>query len=96
MLEKRRYFLKFYVQEEEHTSLIRATKPMIITITESKSLPEDGSFHSKKHKIYLLKILQLSQEILNEMTSYVLNHKGREVISENIKRFKKRMATDSC
>ena len=65
---------------------IRATKAddYYITITESKKFTEeDGSFHFKKHKIYLYKEdFAAFSEILEEMTAYVLNHKGEEVISE--------------
>ncbi|MFY7666871.1 PUR family DNA/RNA-binding protein [Flavobacterium sp.] len=65
---------------------VRATKAddYYITITESKKFTEeDGSFHFKKHKIYLYKEdFAAFAEILNDMTSYVLNHKGEEVISE--------------
>jgi hypothetical protein len=65
---------------------VRATKAddYYITITESKKFTEeDGSFHFKKHKIYLYKEdFAAFTEILEEMTSYVLNHKGEEVISE--------------
>ena len=65
---------------------VRATKAddYYITITESKKFTEeDGSFHFKKHKVYLYKEdFAAFSEILEEMTSYVLNHKGEEVISE--------------
>ena len=65
---------------------MRATKAddYYITITESKKFTEeDGSFHFKKHKIYLYKEdFAAFSEILEEMTAYVLNHKGEEVISE--------------
>jgi hypothetical protein len=65
---------------------VRATKAddYYITITESKKFTEeDGSFHFKKHKIYLYKEdFAAFSEILEEMTAYVLNHKGEEVISE--------------
>ena len=65
---------------------VRATKAddYYITITESKKFTEeDGSFHFKKHKIYLYKEdFAAFSEILEEMTTYVLNHKGEEVISE--------------
>ena len=65
---------------------VRATKAddYYITITESKKFTEeDGSFHFKKHKIYLYKEdFAAFTDILNEMTAYVLNHKGEEVISE--------------
>jgi hypothetical protein len=69
---------------------VRATKAndYYITITESKKFTEvDGSFHFKKHKIYLYKEdFTAFAEILEEMTSYVLNHKGEEVISERHQR----------
>jgi hypothetical protein len=73
---------------------VRATKAddYYITITESKKFTEeDGSFHFKKHKIYLYKEdFAAFSEILEEMTAYVLNHKGEEVISErHQKDFKK-------
>ena len=57
---------------------------------------EDGSFHFKKHKIYLYKEdFAAFAEILGEMTSYVLNHKGEEVISErHQKDFKKEYASE--
>jgi len=65
---------------------VRATKAddYYITITESKKFTEeDGSFHFKKHKIYLYKEdFTAFSEILNEMTEYVLQNKGEEVISE--------------
>lgn len=65
---------------------VRSTKSddYYITITESKKFTEeDGSFHFKKHKIYLYKEdFAEFKEILNEMTEYVLEHKGEEVISE--------------
>lgn len=65
---------------------VRATKAddYYITITESKKFTEeDGSFHFKKHKIYLYKEDFVSfKEILEEMTDFVLNTKGEEVISE--------------
>ena len=55
-----------------------------VTITESKKFTEeDGSFHFKKHKIYLYKEdFAAFAEILGEMTDYVLDHIGEEVISE--------------
>lgn len=65
---------------------VRATKAddYYITITESKKFTEeDGSFHFKKHKIYLYKEDFVAfKEILEDMTAYVLDHKGEEVISE--------------
>lgn len=65
---------------------VRATKAgdYYITITESKKFTnDDGSFHYKKHKIYLYKEdFSGFTEILKEMTDYVINEKGQEVISE--------------
>ncbi|WP_338410630.1 PUR family DNA/RNA-binding protein [uncultured Flavobacterium sp.] len=73
---------------------VRSTKAddYYITITESKKFTEeDGSYHFKKHKIYLYKEdFAAFKEILEEMTDYVLEHKGEEVISErHQKDFKK-------
>ena len=73
---------------------VRATKAddYYITITESKKFTEeDGSYHFKKHKIYLYKEdFTAFNEIMSEMTKYVINHKGEEVISErHQKDFKK-------
>jgi hypothetical protein len=73
---------------------VRATKAddYYITITESKKFTEeDGSYHFKKHKIYLYKEdFAAFQEILEEMTAFVVDHKGEEVISErHQKDFKK-------
>ncbi len=65
---------------------VRATKAgdYYLTITESKKFTnDDGSFHYKKHKIYLYKEdFTGFTEILNEMTSYIVDEKGTEVISE--------------
>lgn len=65
---------------------VRSTKAddYYLTITESKKFTnDDGSFHYKKHKIYLYKEDFIAfTEIMNEMTSYVINEKGEEVISE--------------
>lgn len=79
---------------------VRATKAddYYITITESKKFTEeDGSFHFKKHKIYLYKEdFTAFADILQDMTSYVLNHKGEEVISErHQKDFKKEIGTSA-
>ncbi|UJH92471.1 PUR family DNA/RNA-binding protein [Antarcticibacterium sp. 1MA-6-2] len=73
---------------------VRATKAddYYLTITESKKFTNaDGSFHYKKHKIYLYKEdFEGFAEILNEMTDYIVNEKGEEVISErHQKDFKK-------
>ena len=73
---------------------VRATKAddYYITITESKKFTEeDGSFHFKKHKIYLYKEdFAAFREILDEMTDFVLDQKGEEVISERQQRDFKR------
>lgn len=73
---------------------IRATKAgdYYLTITESKKFThDDGSFHYKKHKIYLYKEdFGAFKEILGEMTEFVIDEKGEEVISErHQKDFKK-------
>lgn len=55
-----------------------------LTITESKKFTnDDGSFHYKKHKIYLYKEdFHGFNELLQEMTDFILEEKGEEVISE--------------
>ena len=73
---------------------VRATKAgdYYLTITESKKFTnDDGSFHYKKHKIYLYKEdFAEFNEILAEMTDYIIDEKGEEVISErHQKDFKK-------
>ena len=73
---------------------VRATKAgdYYLTLTESKKFSnEDGSFHYKKHKIYLYKEdFTAFAEILNEMMQFVVDTKGEEVISErHQKDFKK-------
>lgn len=73
---------------------VRATKAddYYLTITESKKFTNaDGSFHYKKHKIYLYKEdFEGFSEILTEMTNYIVGEKGEEVISErHQKDFKK-------
>ena len=95
MLEKEEIFSKVLrAGRRTYFFDVRATKAddYYITITESKKFTEeDGSFHFKKHKIYLYKEdFAAFTEILEDMTSYVLNHKGEEVISErHQKDFKK-------
>lgn len=79
---------------------VRATKAedYYLTITESKKFTnDDGSFHYKKHKIYLYKEdFSEFNEILREMTDYIIAEKGDEVISErHQKDFKKEEYTDS-
>jgi len=73
---------------------VRATKAgdYYLTITESKKFTnDDGSFHYKKHKIYLYKEdFSEFKDILAEMTDYIITQKGEEVISErHQKDFKK-------
>ncbi|RSK40475.1 PUR family DNA/RNA-binding protein [Mangrovimonas spongiae] len=73
---------------------VRSTKAgdYYLTITESKKFTnDDGSFHYKKHKIYLYKEdFNEFNSILQEMTDYIINEKGEEVISErHQKDFKK-------
>jgi hypothetical protein len=79
---------------------VRATKAddYYITITESKKFTEeDGSFHFKKHKIYLYKEdFAAFREILDEMVDFVLDQKGEEVISErHQKDYKRENYTES-
>ncbi|MGB3775193.1 MAG: PUR family DNA/RNA-binding protein [Leeuwenhoekiella sp.] len=65
---------------------VRATRAedYYLTITESKKFTnDDGSFHYKKHKIYLYKEdFEGFNEILKEMTDYILDEKGEDVISD--------------
>ena len=73
---------------------VRATKAedYYLTVTESKKFThDDGSFHYKKHKIYLYKEdFQEFNEMLKAATDYILEEKGEEVISErHQKDFKK-------
>jgi hypothetical protein len=87
MLEKEEIFSKVLrAGRRTYFFDVRATKAddYYITITESKKFTEeDGSFHFKKHKIYLYKEDFVAfREILDEMTNYVLSNKGEEVISE--------------
>ena len=101
MLEKEEIFSKILrAGRRTYFFDVRATKAddYYITITESKKFTEeDGSFHFKKHKIYLYKEdFAAFTEILGDMTSYVLNHKGEEVISErHQKDFKKEYTSDT-
>jgi len=95
MLEKEEIFSKVLrAGRRTYFFDVRATKAddYYVTITESKKFTEeDGSFHFKKHKIYLYKEdFAPFKEFLNEMTEYVLDKKGKEVISEkHQKDFKK-------
>ncbi|AWU43450.1 DUF3276 family protein [Blattabacterium punctulatus] len=55
-----------------------------LTITESKKIfSESGEITYKKHKIYLYKEdFSKFQSILDDMIRFIINEKGREVISE--------------
>ncbi|MDO6597130.1 PUR family DNA/RNA-binding protein [Oceanihabitans sp. 2_MG-2023] len=79
---------------------VRATKAgdYYLTVTESKKFTnDDGSFHYKKHKIYIYKEdFSEFNSILAEMTDYIIAEKGDEVISErHQKDFKKEYNTDT-
>ena len=78
---------------------VRATKAgdYYLTITESKKFTnDDGSFHYKKHKIYLYKEdFAEFREILGEMTDYIIDEKGEEVISERHQKDFKREEHDN-
>jgi hypothetical protein len=78
---------------------VRSTKAgdYYLTITESKKFThDDGSFHYKKHKIYLYKEdFEAFREHVEEMMDYIINEKGSEVISErHQKDFKKEEEAD--
>ena len=65
---------------------VRSTKAgdYYLTLTESKKFTnDDGSYHYKKHKIYLYKedFSEFSSNV-SEMTDYIIKEKGEEVISE--------------
>jgi len=79
---------------------VRSTKAgdYYLTITESKKFTnDDGSFHYKKHKIYLYKEdFSEFKNILGEMTDYIIDEKGQEVISDrHQKDYKKEDYTDA-
>lgn len=92
-------------QEEIHSKVLRAGRrtyffdvrstkagDYYLTITESKKFThDDGSFHYKKHKIYLYKEdFDAFRENVEEMMDFIVNEKGSEVISErHEKHFKK-------
>ncbi|WP_432410790.1 PUR family DNA/RNA-binding protein [Rasiella sp. SM2506] len=65
---------------------VRSTKAgdYYLTITESKKFTnDDGSFHYKKHKIYLYKEdFTEFKDHVSEMIDYIIDEKGEEVISE--------------
>ncbi|MBT2162125.1 PUR family DNA/RNA-binding protein [Zobellia laminariae] len=92
-------------QEEIHSKVLRAGRrtyffdvrstkagDYYLTITESKKFThDDGSFHYKKHKIYLYKEdFEAFKENVEEMMNFIIEEKGSEVISErHQKDFKK-------
>ncbi|MGI9551081.1 MAG: PUR family DNA/RNA-binding protein [Aurantibacter sp.] len=92
-------------QEEIHSKVLRAGRrtyffdvrstkagDYYLTITESKKFThDDGSFHYKKHKIYLYKEdFDPFRENVKEMMDFIIKEKGTEVISERHKKdFKK-------
>ena len=92
-------------QEEIHSKVLRAGRrtyffdvrstkagDYYLTITESKKFThDDGSFHYKKHKIYLYKEdFDAFKENVEEMMEFIISEKGAEVISERHKKdFKK-------
>jgi len=65
---------------------VRETKAgdYYLTITESKkNMNEDGTFSYKKHKIYLYKEdFGKFKELLDDVTDFIIQEKGEEVISE--------------
>ena len=95
MLEKEEIFSKVLrAGRRTYFFDVRATKAgdYYLTITESKKFTnDDGSYHYKKHKIYLYKEdFSEFRDILGEMTEYIIDEKGEEVISErHQKNFKK-------
>ncbi len=78
---------------------VRSTKAgdYYLTITESKKFThDDGSFHYKKHKIYLYKEdFQAFRENMEEMMDYIITEKGQEVISERHQKDFKKEETES-
>ena len=65
---------------------VRSTKAgdYYLTISESKKFTnDDGTFYFKKHKLYLYKEdFENFSNTLGEMTKYIIDEKGEEVISE--------------
>ena len=100
MLEKEEIFSKVLrAGRRTYFFDVRSTRAeeYYITITESKKFTEEyGSYQIKKHKIYLYKEdFAAFREILDEMTDFVLDQKGEEVISErHQKDFKRESFSD--
>ena len=97
-------------QEEIHSKVLRAGRrtyffdvrstkagDYYLTITESKKFThDDGSFHYKKHKIYLYKEdFDAFKENVEEMMDFIINEKGSEVISERHQKDFKKDDTDA-
>ncbi|WP_422081246.1 PUR family DNA/RNA-binding protein [Ulvibacterium sp.] len=98
-------------QEEIHSKVLRAGRrtyffdvrstkagDYYLTITESKKFThDDGSFHYKKHKIYLYKEdFAAFRENVEEMMDFIFSEKGSEVISErHQKDFKKEETSEN-
>ena len=101
MMEKEEIFSKILrAGRRTYFFDVRATKAgdYYLTITESKKFTnDDGSFHYKKHKIYLYKEdFAEFREILAEMTDYIIDEKGAEVTSErHQKDFKREEYTEN-
>lgn len=100
MLEKEEIFSKVLrAGRRTYFFDVRATKAgdYYLTVTESKKFTnDDGSFHYKKHKIYLYKEDFIAfNEILTEMTDFIINEKGEEVISERHQKDFKREYADA-
>ena len=78
---------------------VRSTKAgdYYLTITESKKFThDDGSFHYKKHKIYLYKEdFEAFRENMTDMMDYIIAEKGTEVISERHQKDFKKVDTSS-
>lgn len=98
-------------QEEIHSKVLRAGRrtyffdvrstkagDYYLTITESKKFThDDGTFHYKKHKIYLYKEdFDAFRENVTEMMDFIIEEKGTEVISERHKKdFKKEEVSEN-
>lgn len=87
-----------YGNEEIHSKVLRAGRrtyffdvrstkadDYYLTITESKKhTSENGNSFYKKHKIYLYKEdFENFKEILEEITDYIIQERGEEVISDS-------------
>lgn len=88
---------KYQEQEEIFSQIMRAGRrtyffdvretkagDYYLTITESKKFTnDDGTFHFKKHKIFLYKEdFSEFHERLSDATGFILKEKGEEVISD--------------